>query len=349
MIKNISDDTFDLIKGLSIFFVVSIHIVYSFFTPHSKPLLFEFYNYLTGLAVPFFYILGGFFFAHKYIYNQEPFTKEIYIKSIKLTLKRIVIPYYIFVLILFIYNALTGIPIYWPHIFFINSNTHGLYYLIIYTYSFLFTSTILFIFNKFNKKLCSFIIFILSLSFFLIEIGIQHENNVVFSHLPDISFYCSGIIVYHIFNYFNISTSKKATINYIIILIAYAFLLYVARKIFGPFPIITSAPPTIFRLIFCVLIFFIVINIFSTKFISYSFKKMKFNKFGQQSLFIFLIHPYFIKFFIPFIAYIYKIFSFNYNNNFFVITVLAISYLISIISLFTILLIPKKVASIFTR
>ena len=65
---------FNVLKGISIYFVVCIHFFYKFFTPNNKPLSIEIYNYFTGFAVPFFLILGGYFLGKKYLYGDREIT-----------------------------------------------------------------------------------------------------------------------------------------------------------------------------------------------------------------------------------------------------------------------------------
>lgn len=343
-------DKYNIIKGVSIFLVVCIHIVYIFFSKSSKPLFFEIYNYITGLAVPFFLILGGFFFSKKYLNNYKVnFTLDSFVKAIIGIFKRVVVPYYLFVLILTFYNYTNGNEIFWKHFLFIDSNEHGLYFLIIYTYSFVFSISLLYLLKGFRGKIIALTISILSLSFYIIVWKVDCSQSVVISQLPYISFFTFGALFYFLDSLVLIKKEQKMiSVIVLSLIVIYTMGLYLMRKIIGPFPVFTSAPPTVFRLIYCVLFYWFFLCILSNIEVSSLLKKFHFDRFGVDSLFIFLIHPYLIKVAVPAIREIYSMLNLNYDNMFlFVVIVLA--YLITFISHFIYKLLPNQIMAIFSR
>lgn len=342
---------YDALKGICIYFVVCIHFVYKFFTPEKKPLSFEVYNYITGFAVPLFLVLGGFFFAKKYLSKDVCVGKDELKFSLRSLFNRIVIPYYIFVVILTCYNAVTGKSIFWSHFLFIDSNSHGLYYLIIYVYSFLWCLFIVFIFPRnVSKKYLIVLIPLISLIFFPIVFMHSNIHSVVFSQLPLISFFAIGIPLYFIQDYLEKNVTYcnyKTVLGTFLLIITLTAIIYHLRKIFGAFPVFVSAPPSIWILFYCAFGFLMAINILSSRIISQVVDKLVFVSFGANSLFIFLIHPYFIKVFIPIIFKTTYLIGLSISNDMFLLVILIFSYLTTMLSHFSIRLLPIRVRNIF--
>lgn len=337
------------LKGFSIYLVVCIHLIYKFYTPDSRPILFEMYNYVTGLAVPFFLILGGFFFSKKYIMIGSGLDGVQLIKAIKNCFYRIIVPYYIFVVILSIYNYVIGENIYWKHFLFIDSNAHGLYYLIIYTYSFVFSLVLTYLMRKLNGLQISIFLAAISVNFYFVTANIGTTNNVVLLQLPYISFFCFGSLLHAVINVYNnkMSASKHAVILLLSIVLLTG-LIWLARKIFGPFAIFTTAPPTIFRLIYCLLLFCLALILLSNPFLSKRMRQIGFGVFGLNSLFIFLIHPYLIKISVPILLNIYSMFQWEFDNQFFPV-IIVVAYVITYLSNAIFNILPQKIKQVFSR
>jgi len=352
-------DKYNLIKSISIFLVVCIHVVYKFFTADSKPFAFDLYNYITSFGVPFFLILGGFFFSKKFLNTKRNFTSKVLINSSTSLLKRLIIPFYFFVLLLTAYNLLIGKDVLWSQFLFIDSNENGLYFVIIYVYSSVFSLFFLYLLrNKTNPwEKTRIVIPLISLVLFPITsyLVTVFPHNAVISQLPYICFFSFGIPLFFLNQYIEEKYTKnhcnfKILILLSIILFLYTVCLYFARKFFGNFPVFTSGPPPIFRMIYCLLLFQVSLILLSSKSITYFVKKIFTIDFGVNSLFIFFIHPYFIKIFIaPVINLFCSTISFNIHQNIFIIPVIITAYLITYLSNLTFLILPIKFQKFFSR
>lgn len=348
--SRLTEQKYDIIKGVSIYFVVCIHIVYRFFTPEWQPLAFELYNYLTGFAVPTFLILGGFFFGKKYFREGASLSGSDVKKGLINTLRRLVLPYYLFVSLLTCYNLIIGKDIFWKHFLFIDVREHGLYFLIIYTYASVFALSLLWLFKHRPKKSTSVLIAVSSLIFFVFPHHMRHIDSVVLSYLPLISFFCFGIPLYFLITHFETRIrSENTALALGIVLISYTALIYGARKILGPFPVITSAPPTVFELIYCLLAFWLALCLMSRDFFINTFKWVKAGSFGTNSLFIFLVHPFLINGVAPAVKAGYHHLNIDYNTSVFIIPVLITAYLVTLLSSVLFRLLPHHFKSLFTR
>jgi hypothetical protein len=348
-------DEFDAIKGLSIYWVVCIHIVYSFFSAESKPLLFDIYNYFTQLAVPFFMILGGFFFAKKYLQSNKLINTQDLAKSVKNTFSRIVIPYYIFAVLLAVNNIVSGKNVYWKQFLFIDSNSHGLYFLIIYTYSLIFSICLLKVLQRvFSNKNIIFMMPIVSLLFFPLSNYLHYifPSNKIVLDIPLITFFSFGIPIY--FFYKNIFDKYNKSYTHVIFVLClfisiFTLILFFARKYYGSFPVFVSSPPTIYRMVYCITIFMLVLIFFSNKKNMKYIRKTHMVPFGVNSLFIFLIHPYFLKFIIPMVVYSYGILEIPIFSNYFFVPMLLLSYLVTFLSYKMFTYLPVRIQNIFSR
>ena len=253
-------DQFNAIKGLSIYLVVCIHFVYSFFSTDSKPLLFEMYNYFTGLAVPFFLILGGFFFARRYLKDNKIFSYQDFAKAVKNLCLRIIVPYYIFATLLTVYNMSTDRNICWQQFLFIDSRGNGLYFLIIYAYSVIFSLVLLKIFQyALSKKKITFMIPLVSLLLFPLSNylhDIYSQNGIILA-LPLIAFFSFGMPLFLLSEKIDDKYNERRLLligKLFVIISIFTFILYCARKYYGNFPVFTS-PPTIYSMVYCLLFF----------------------------------------------------------------------------------------------
>jgi len=346
------EDKYNALKGVSIFFVVTIHYVYKFFTPQAKPFSVELMNYLTSFAVPLFLIMGGYFFSRKFLdTSRSVLIDEGLLKASFLgLLKRIVLPYYMFSIFLSLYDYSIGQPILWTQFLFIDSNSHGLYYLIIYTYAFLFCLSFVFIAQFFlNKKLIVVHLTLLSLiSFCIIPPGVFVGKGVVFRQLPLIAFFCIGVPLYFVQTSLVEQRFKGVGMPsligaFFIISVVLTCCIVLLRKIFGPFPVFTSAPPTIWRLLYSSIVFLIILNLLSLEKLVTCLHKSEFVAFGSNSLFIFLIHPYLIKIVYPVICYLSQVFSLTIYSNAFLIVILVVAFITTIISDKLLWVVPDRI------
>lgn len=352
--KKIQFYQLNAIKGMSIYLVVCIHFVYSFFTPENKPLLFEMYNYVTQLAVPFFMIIGGFFFCKKFLKGNKNLNFQDILKALSGLFVRVVVPYYIFTILLSFYNISTTGNIFWKQFLFIDSRGNGLYFLIIYTYSVLFSIFLLSIFQYgFSNKKIIFLIPVVSLLFYPVSHFLHQaypDNGIVLA-LPLISFFASGMPIYLMFE--KMINDKYACRRLFIIgvsifvLFMYTLMLYIARKYIGYFSIFTSSPPTIYRMIYCIIIFIISLVVFSFDSIISLVKRYYFLDFGVNSLFIFLIHPYFVKIIVPFVCLIFAKTKIDVFSNWFFLPLLLVSYMVTYLSHKFLSLVPVKLGKFF--
>lgn len=352
MPTKIRDVRLDELKGLCIYFVVVIHFMYSFFTPTVKPFSFEIINYITGFAVPLFLVSGGFFFAKKFFKKNTFVDLDYLTTSFKSLFRRVIVPYYIFIIVLSCYNFLCSKPIFWPHFLFIDSNSHGLYFLIIYVYSFTFCLFfVYFLQNYCNKKTMVVMIPALSFVFFPIVSMNIDVDKVVFRNLPLISFFAVGIPLYFVQVFLQKHTKNhphKIAAGLFLLILVLTFTLCILRKVFGTFPVFVSSPPSVWMLIYCSLLFLMSITLLSIPAISKISSKLLLVRFGYNSLFIFLLHPYFINVFAPVLGITTTYLGLSTNNNFFLIPVLVASYFTLVLCQYTFNLLPPTVRNIFS-
>lgn len=351
--QNMTDNSekINIFKGIIILFVVSIHILFTFHG-HNKPKLIEFFYYIIGFSVPLFLLLGGFFLSNKLININS---KNYIILLLKRLLKRIMVPYYLFVGILMIFCFITNRPFSIKLFLLLDADTHGLYFIIIYIYSYVISVLSVYylsiVFNNTNI-LINIIIPLISLIFFpLTKILIDYfPDNTVVCSLSYISFFIFGFPVAMIcrrISFYNSKVKCKYLIFIILLFLFYTFLLYYCRKIFGFFSIIATKPPTIFFLIYSVFIFIIIyIIIEEFDIITKIGNKLKINEFGRQSLFIFFIHPYFI-YSLPLIYFFF--FENLIYSNLFIIPWILSSYIITFLSLKIYEFLPERMKYLFSR
>ena len=168
--------------------------------------------------------------------------------------------------------------------------------------------------------------------------------------MPYIAYFFSGVPLYYFVSDYK---NQKTLIKHIFFLSFLVFLLtiiiFYCRVIFGPFPVITSNPPTIFRLFYSLLFFCLCVNLLSYPIVTRVFRKLAFDDFGVNSLFILLLHPYFVQLVVPMVNTLNNVFKFDINNNKFVIIVIITAYTLTMLSLWTLKLLPKNIQSIFSR
>jgi hypothetical protein len=345
-------DKYSIFKGITILFVVSIHVLYKFHG-HDKPGVLEAFNYIIGFSVPLFMILGGFFLTSR-LENLKSL-EDIKFYLIRVA-KRILIPYYIFIIILTCFCYLTSKQLSILPFLLVDANTHGLYFIIIYIYSYIMSGLLTYFFIvvfKIKKNiLLAIVLPLISLIFFpLSKIFIEYfPYSSVAGSLSYISYFIFGFpIAIFCRKISSLNTIKKFRWLFIVIVFSffYTIFLYFARKIYGHFPIIASHPPTFFLLIYSICVF-LILNILldELNILTVIGKKLLLNKFGDESLFIFYIHPYFI-YLLPFIFNAF--FKDILHNNMFVFPWLVFSYLITFFSLKIYDILPLKYKTIFSR
>jgi fucose 4-O-acetylase-like acetyltransferase len=347
-------EKFDALKGIAIFLVVSIHFTYNLFPSGVTPALLQGYNYITMYAVPLFLVLGGYFFASKFIDRCNGISKKEFYYSISGIFRRIGVPYYISVAVLTCYNIIVDKDIYWKSFFFIDSHEHGLYFLIIYIYAFIFSFILCVISQKRLSKFSTVsMIATVSLFFFIITYSFESllPDNIVFKQLPLISFFCFGIPLYFL---------QKILINYkinrikiafmlIIGIILFTLCLYILRKFFGPFAVFVNCPTTIYLLLYSLIVFLFLITILSYPLVLGVCKKAGFVNFGSNSLFIFLFHPYLVKVIVPNIVSVFEKNNMVLFSNAMFPVVLMLSYIVVYCSSKLCEAMPLQFQKVFSR
>ncbi len=343
---------FDILKGISILFVAYIHFIFHIFEPDSLRFWVNLVNYLTSLAVPFFLFLGGLFFKRKFLTSDGQLSAFSLTAALRTLLIRIIVPYYIALIVLFLYLFFTSDNTMQvlPGLFFVDIHQHGLYFLIIYIYAYLICSCLIVLFRYFFKiNLIVFLIPVLSFSFLIIfnhYIFVPESKNVVYSKLPLIAFFCAGFWI----DYFvsKVLSSFRAKLLLLLLFLIFVIIVYILKKSYPNIIIFSDTPPTLFYLVFCFMSFLIFYYLCSRRRVVDLFKVCNFHKFGENSLFIYLIHPYFI----------YLFFAVNKENNCFlstewdlalVICLFIISYSILWLSLFAFHIMPQNLQNLFLR
>jgi len=345
-------DKYNIFKGIAIFFVVSIHVLYKFHG-YDKPKLLEVFNYVIGFSIPLFMMLGGFFLTPKLESLTTIEHLNIFFKRI---VKRILLPYYFFSILLICFRILIKKPISILPLLLIDANTHGLYFVIIYIYSYTFSILSVyclnFIFKNKKNVLLTVVLPLISLIFFpFSKILIEYfPNSSVAGTLSYISYFIFGFPIFMLCQ--KISSLKSIDkFKSLFVLCLFCFIytgcLYYARKIYGHFPIISDHPPSLFRLIYSIC-FFLFLYIISDEIKIFTLigKRILLDRFGENSLFIFFVHPYFI-YLLPLIFNAF--FKNLIHNNMFIFPWLVSSYLITFFSLQLYIILPLRFKNIFSR
>jgi hypothetical protein len=244
----------------------------------------------------------------------------------------------------------------WPLLFLYDANIHGLYFILVYIYAYGFASIAFYVLSVLFKINTKFVLVVilpcLSLLFFPFSeyLSEAFPNNCVVRNLPYISFFVAGFPIRKLCGRIALLNPMKKKMLFCSILFfggLYTIALYVARLKFGHFPIVETQPPTIFFLIYSVLCFAILyFLIIEAGLLSVVGKKMMLNKVGEESLFIFFIHPYFIYFLPPIFN---SLFENMITNNFFLLPWVLSTYSITIITLYLYNVMPLPVKTIFSR
>ncbi len=324
---------FNVFKGLSILGVVSIHVVCKFLG-FERPGIFGILHYLISFSVPLFMILGGFFLTPK-LERISDF--KDFLDLIKHLGKRILLPYYIFCLALFVFRFLTSQSVnVSSYLLLFDANTHGLYFIIIYIYAYAFAAVLAYLLvsaGKNKNALLPFIIPLIGMAFFPITnilIPVL-PDNIVFKNLSYLAYFLIGIPLYGSCKRISLSSVRakvKIVISILFSVLAFTAALYVARKLFGPFRLFVMEPPTVFLLIYSVCAFLVLYIVLEEFELTVRIGKRLFlDRFGEQSLFIFLLHPYFI-YALPFLVP-----ERMTHGNIFVLPWMIATYLITFLSL----------------
>jgi surface polysaccharide O-acyltransferase-like enzyme len=135
------DDKYSLLKGMFIYFVICTHTMISLgyaeggeYSSIAMALL----DRSVGFGVPFFLLLSGFFISKKFkgTLNFDNVTFKFFLKAT--ILKRVLIPYYIFTTAYMLKRAVLGQKITYSNYFLLESQAHGLYYLVVFIYGLFF-------------------------------------------------------------------------------------------------------------------------------------------------------------------------------------------------------------------
>lgn len=350
MNSQINAEKYNVFKGLAILMVVCTHVLFKFHGS-DKPALVEAFNYIIGFAVPLFMVLGGFFIKPKLLYNVNLDASG---RMLAHLFRRVIVPYYIFAILLLLTEYATGGKPSLLPLFFVDVREHGLYYLILYTYAYtlavLLSLLVNFVFSARKEMMLIICLPLISLVFFplsniLVE---KFPGSTVAETLPYVAFFMFGAPLRHMYDKIAMLDNQwKALIAASLLSFLYTIALYLARKTFGFFPIISINRPTLFLLIYSLLIFLIAIilldrmNIFCTL-----GRKLSFIEFGEKSLFIYLVHPYFV-YFLPYIFHL--LFSSMINNNMFIFPLILTSYCLAFISMKIFDLLPLRARKLFIR
>jgi len=329
-------DAYSVLKGVSILFVVSIHVLYKFHGA-DKPKLLEAFNYVIGFAVPLFMIIGGFFLTTKLENINSAEDIKLYFKHL---FKRILVPYYIFCLILTLFQFLTNRKVSLDPFLLIGANAHGLYFIITYVYAYAIAGLLFYIitaFSKLDKRITLFIILPL--------IGF------VFFPLNYISYFIAGFPMRFICRKLSpLKFLDKMKILSIIIAFCfmYTWILYSLKENYGKTFLYSGNSPTLLLLIYSICVFLILYIILNEINILVAIgKKLLIDRFGEQSLFVFYIHPYFM-YLLPDIFNTLHLKSII-NTNMFVFPWIILTYLITLISLKIYDILPVRIQKIFSR
>ena len=347
----------DIIKGVLIFLVVYLHVMFKFYTPSVQrpPLLVEILNYLASFAVPLFLMLGGFFFSGK-ILNLLKQGKSVDLFSFfKGIIKRLFIPYYIFVFILVLHNYVIGAAFPLDIFLLIDADTKGLYFILIYFYAFLFallSFRLLTIFKFQANRIFSIYIPIISLLFFpLCHFLIPwFPDNFLLRNLPLICMFTFGFLVWPWFeNIKQLSSNNRLELLFLlgIAVLIFTLFLWGARRIWGAFPVFVSHPPSVAVLLYTLLLFVILLVVFvpGESFVHLG-RILFLQKMGEESLFIFFLHPYLLLFIVPVLSFFCNELT---ASNLFFLPLLIASCLTSLLSLVCFAFLPSSVKKIFVR
>ncbi len=263
---------FDFIKGISIIGVVLIHIAYFYydFSEYGNFALYQ--DYIIKIfryAVPFFIISSGF------LLSLKNFSKENLFNFYKSKLIRLIIPYFIFCLVIFLlknnnFNILSFLKE------FISGGISTPYYFMSILFQlYIIYPLIIFLFNKFDKL--KILIFSFLFSFFSSLFLYKFDNFVIFA--PYLIYFTFGIYLkYAVLNteIIKIIQSKKF-INFNIFIIV----LYLLFDLFG-----LKDHYSNFQFAYSIALFLVIFS-FKDK-IENKFKLL--NYLGKNSLYIFLSH-----------------------------------------------------------
>ena len=190
-------DKYSVLKGVLIYCVICTHTMIYFECLKSgnySSFSIEILDRIAGLGVPFFLLLGGFFYAQKS--KAENFFDATSIKMIfkNSILKRILVPYYIFTTAYMVKKVISGRDITLSNYFLLESQAHGLYYLVIYIYAlvfFLFLGWLLHRVFCLSKKNTLTVIPLMGLSLFPVTDLIldYFGGNIIVKSIPLISFF----------------------------------------------------------------------------------------------------------------------------------------------------------------
>ncbi len=347
-----NEKIYNIFKGISIILVVAIHILYRFHSKNKPPLV-EAVNYIIGFSVPLFMMIGGFFLAPKLInIKDKNALKQMFIRM----LKRILLPYYIFVFILIIFRYSTGRSLdILPLFFLYDANTHGLYFIQLYIYAYCFSLFSLyisiFIFKINNKYLIYIYLPLMSLVFFPVSFQLLKifPLNTVCSSLTYIVYFIVGFPIYFFLkkiSEFEEDKKKCVLVTIFFSCVVYTGFLVLIMRNFENIHVFTT-PPSIYRLILSIYFFiFLIITIDSINIVKIISEKTYVNKFGEQSLWIFFIHPYFI-YPLPYIFH--RFYEKILNTNYFIFPWFVSTYIITLISFLTYKTMPSFLKRLFSR
>lgn len=353
------DQKYSVLKGCFIYFVVALHLVGQLGFCYSNGDFSSFFteklSQIIGFGVPFFMLIGGFFYAQKLL-KIDYFDIFAFILLIKKSVfSRILIPYYVLLSVYIIKLIITqnfNWEILYAFLIVVAAPENGLYFLNIYILSLLFVLSFFLLLKKTNLATPTVlkIIPLISLLFFLITPDIKKYVSVysMILKLPLISFFCFGIYCNFLYSkYCNRENAYKLKI--LLVWISTAVVLtvgiFLGRKIFGHFTVISSTPHSIFALLYSFIFFMITMTIMDLiPSIIYVLNGLGFRTAGDNSLFIFGIHPYVI---ILLTWVINPYMHFLLKPGLDALFVLIAVYIIVISSSFLFYFVPKKIQGIF--
>lgn len=355
----VRDQKFSVLKGCFIYFVVSLHFVGQLGFCNSNgeysSIFTEKLSQIIGFGVPFFMLIGGFFYSQKLEKINEFDINSFFSLIKKSVVSRILVPYYVLLLVYIIKLIMTdkyNWEILYAFFIVVAAPENGLYFLNIYIASLLFVLSFFFLIKKINvsSQTVLLIIPLVSLLFFLITPDLKKivsEYSMILK-LPLISFFCFGIYCNYLFSkYCNRDDAYKFKILLLWILSAVVLTtgIVAGRKLFGHFTVITSTPHSIFALLYSFIFFMITLTTMDLMPSLVSvLSKLGFRKAGDNSLFIFGLHPYIILL----LAWMLN----SYMHNLFkpgidAISVMVVVYVIILTSSFFYDFFPKKIREIF--
>lgn len=339
-------ESVDVIKGLCAFLVVFSHTINTTLG-YDRPPVFDLYHYIRMLSVPFFLIVGGYVYA----LSRTKRKRDLKISSFSWKVfTRLIVPYYVAVSLLAIYNYVIGKEIYWPMFLFLDTNENGLYFVLVYVFS-------IFIFELFSRveflTLNSRLLLVLAIfSPLVYYFSLNYESFMpgylnIYEEIAGFVFFASGVLIYLIEKVLVLRWSANRVLVSSFVGLAVVMFIALYTKIFFPeVAVFVSPPPTFFLIAYAFFAFIAIKAVFDSGYFINIFKSMRFDSIGKISFFIYLFHPFFLK---AFGVYIERIANYYPMGNFSFIIFLVLAVVVFLLCIGVFKLLPKTAKDFFVR